>query len=1118
MCHRLVAQIECQRNNGDMSTQKYIYEALQSFAAEVTAKSGGTSGGSPEDQLRGPFENLMKVVGGATDREIVCVGETSLPDRQGRPDFGILEKGLLTGYAELKAPGKGVQSSRFTGHDLQQFKRFSQLPNILYTDGNDWAVYRNGKAEGRRVRLNGDVSQDGKDAVEKRDADALLKLLTRFVNWKPDIPKRAQGTINLPEFAKRLATLCKFLRDDVEEALSENSSQLRHVAEGWRKLLFPNANDKQFADAYAQTVTFALLLARSEGTRDDTEGLTFDSAADKLKEGHTLMSVALQALTDSEIRKELDAGLQTILRLIGALNPKDLSGSADPWIQFYEEFLTVYDPVLRKDAGVYYTPVEVVGAQVRLIDSLLVERLGKQQGFADEGVTTIDPATGTGTYLLAIIEHSIGRIVAKQGEPAAAANAVQLGRNLLGFELMVGPFAVTEMRVANTLRRHGAALINAQRIFLTNTLESPERQPPQGTFYVERVLAEQASKALNVKKDVNVLVCIGNPPYDRADAAAESGDWVRYGDEGWIRNEKGKPVRKPILEDFLKPARDAKHGGDLKNLYNLYIYFWRWALWKVFEQNGADEPGIVSFITASSYIRGDAFAGMRQHLRELCDQIWILDLGGEGRGPRKSENIFNIQTPVAIAIAFRASKKMHKQPAKVRFARIEGSREEKLETLDKIASFDHVSWQDCPDDKQAPFTPAGVGTYFAWPLLTDLMPWQHSGVQLKRTWPISPAGDTLALRWKGLLLADDRANAMRETEDRQAVKSYKVDLLGFSDALPIREIAAGTPTPPIRRYAYRFLDIQELIGDGRLISRPRPPLWGCYSDKQIYFSGLFSEPLGAGPALAVSAEIPDLHYFRGRGGKDVVPLYRDADAIQPNILPGLLARLGASYGHEVTPEDFSAYIYGIMGHPAYTGRYYEELDTREVRVPLTKNGALFESVRKVGARLLWRHTYGQRFVPAEHLRGRTPNGEAQNTVAVPLCEDGFPRSFEYDAPTRTLHVGKGQFAPVSSEVYEFEVSGLKVVQSWLRYRMKDGAGKKSSPLDDIRPTIWSAAFTTELLELIWVLEATVAGYPEQAELLEAVVTGDCFIAGEMPDVPPGMRKPPRVPSAGSRLV
>jgi hypothetical protein len=245
-----------------------------------------------------------------------------------------------------------------------------------------------------------------------------------------------------------------------------------------------------------------------------------------------------------------------------------------------------------------------------------------------------------------------------------------------------------------------------------------------------------------------------------------------------------------------------------------------------------------------------------------------------------------------------------------------------------------------------------------------------------------------------------------------------------------------------------------------------------------------------------------------------MPLYREAQGKEANILPGLLDLLGAAYKRKPTPEDLLAYIYGALAQPTFTARYAKELETRELRVQLTKDAALFAKLRDMGARLLWLHTYGERFVPNGKQRGRVPPGAAKCVKAVPDDPDGYPESFDYNDAARTLHVGDGEFRPVASEVFEFEVSGLKVVHSWLRYRMKKGAGKKSSPLDDIRPERWTSQFTTELLELLWVLEATVESYPEQAKLLEAVVNGPCFGADELPAVPQGARKPP---AAGGAL-
>ena len=1091
-----------------MTTANDIYTALGDFAAAVTGKFQGMAAGEPEEQLRAPFDALLQAVGAAASREVVCVGETLLPGRLGKPDYAVHCGGLLAGYAELKAPGKGVERSGFSGRDREQFDRFAELPNLLYTDGNEWALYRYGEPAAALVRLAGNLTRDGRLAVGRPAAMALQRLLVDFLSWQPIIPTDGQGRIALKEFAAQLAPLCRFLRDDVAESLSSPASPLHRVAAGWRDLLFPNASNEQFADAYAQTALFALLLARSQGAGVGN-GLTWENAPDALRRQHNLLSSALAALTDHRVRREIAAALDLVLRLMGAVNPESLAAPADPWLYFYEDFLAEYDPKLRKNAGVYYTPVEIVRAQVRLVDSLLVNQLGQPQGFAAPEVITLDPAAGTGTYLLGIIEHTLQRVAAQQGGGAVAGQATQLAQNLYGFELMVGPYAVTELRVANALRGRGALLPeDGAQVYLTDTLESPHRQPIQGYFGPAQALSQEHERALQVKRETGVLVCLGNPPYDRHRAAA-AGGWVRQGDDGI--------ADRPILSDFLESARAAGHGVHLKNLYNLYVYFWRWALWKVFEQPETAGPGVVSFISAASYLEGKAFAGMREHLRRICDEIWILDLGGDGRGPRKSENVFNIQTPVAIAIAYRQGQPTD-EPARVHYARIAGSRAEKLAALAAIDDFAAVDWRECPEEWQAPFHPAGTGPYFAWPLLADLMPWQHSGVQLKRTWPIGADTATLERRWRELLRAADKATAFRETEDRRLSGSYRSVLLSGSETTPLDELAVDAPPPPIIRYAYRFLDRQSLIADGRLISRPRPSLWRCYgSNRQVYLMSRMTRLLGPGPALVASALLPDLDH-QAAGGKDVMPLYRDSAAAEPNIRPGLLALLSARYGYAVTPEDFAAYLYGILGQPAFTRRYYNELKSRQVRVPLTADAALFRQGRDLGAYLLWLHTYGESHLPEGWRRGQVPNGAARCTVAVPQEERGYPESFRYDAAAETLHVGAGQFAPVTPEVYDYSVSGLKVVQSWLKYRMRDGAGKKSSPLDDIRPATWPARFTEELLELLWVLAATVATHPRQEELLAAIVNGPILDLGQLPPIPEVMRQPPPEAAGAERLV
>ena len=868
-------------------------------------------------------------------------------------------------------------------------------------------------------------------------------------------------------------------------------------------------------------------MGRSEGA----DPLTLERAETALATQHNLLSRALQILTDPNARAEMTASLDLLLRVIAVVPPSTLAGPEDPWLYFYEDFLAAYDLKLRKDTGAYYTPVEVVRCQVRLIDDMLVNRFGKPLGFADTSVVTLDPATGTGTYLLCVIEHALGRIEAEQGSGAVAGQATTLAENLYGFEQMVGPYAVTELRVSRALRDRGAVLPkDGTHVYLTDTLESPNAKPPQLPLFLHPI-AEQHAKALKVKCDVPVIVCLGNPPYDRHKAVemkdennlSRYGGWVRFGDPlpgDTIKDKKGKEIklksakarlkrrqRLAILKDFIDPAIAVGYGVHVKNLYNSFVYFWRWAMWKVFEHTTYSGVGIVSFITSAAYLKGQAFCGMREHMRRLCKEIYILDLSGEGRGTRKSDNVFAIQTPVAIAIAVRSGNTNKDKPARARYTRVEGTRDQKLRILDTIVEFKSVQWQDCPKDWHAPFHPAGKGDYFTWPLLTDLMPWQHSGVQLKRTWPIAVNTETLERRWCGLIHASDRSEAFHGTGDREIDGTYRVALTGTFDSTPIANLTENASIPQVQRYAYRSYDRHYIIADGRLISRPRPELWHAHSEQQIYISTTLQRPLDKGPALTCAALIPDLNHFCNRGAKDTVPLYRTADASETNILPGLLDLLSKTFKRKVTPEDFLSYIYGALAQPAFTARFTKELETCELRVPITKDTALFEQVCAAGARLLWLHTFGERFVPKDKQRCRIPRGLAKCTKAVPGHVDGYPEVVEYNDTSRTLRVGEGEFSPVAPEIYKFEVSGFMVVRSWLKHRLKRGTGRKSSPLDDIRPECWTSQFTTELLDLLWVLEATVEGYSEQAKLLEAVVAGVWFQVDELPEVSEEMRKP-----------
>ena len=367
---------------------------------------------------------------------------------------------------------------------------------------------------------------------------------------------------------------------------------------------------------------------------------------------------------------------------------------------------------------------------------------------------------------------------------------------------------------------------------------------------------------------------------------------------------------------------------------------------------------------------------------------------------------------------------------------------------------------------------------------------------------MAPDKDTIGVRWAALL-AGDRKLLFKEA-DRQVSGEYP-DVHASGETLaPILSLSPSQSPLRIERYGFRSFDRQWVLADGRVGDRWRPQLLRCWGPKQVFLTSMLTGILGEGPAATVTGLVPDRHHFRGSfSGKDIVPLWRDKAGLAPNVTGGLLSKLG------VSPEDLFAYCYALLSSPSYVDRFSEELTIPGPRIPITKDPELFSRVSDAGRELIWVHTYGERFVPAEKTRGQIPKGSARSTKPIPESGDGYPAEFSYDESTQTLSVGSGAFSPLSSAVWEFSVSGLKVLASWLAYRMRDGAGRTSSPLDEIRPEHWTIAMTSELLELLWLLEYTCEKAPDLQGLLDEVVASDLWTAADLPSPSAQERKPPQ---------
>ena len=1069
--------------------------AVSRFGRVAKAKLNSPSAvGQPEDQLRAPFERLLEdlaALGGLSPGTVVAIGETALSELRTRPDYAVTLHGALAGFVEVKAPGKGADPRRLKGaHDKAQWSRLRSLPNLLYTDGNEFSLWHHGESAGPIVRLHGDVETSGDKLAP---GPGLETLFEAFLQWQPQPPLSAR------ELAEVSARLCRLLRQEVADALARKSEALTTLAADWRELLFPTASDEQFADGYAQAVTFGLLMARARGIAISD----LHHVAVELRKTSSLIGTALQLLTDEDnTRHDLATSLRTLERVLAVVDWAKISkGSEDAWLYFYEEFLAIYDNALRKKTGSYYTPPEVVEAMVRLTDQAL-RRPGfsLSRGLATPSVTVADPATGTGTFVLGVLRNIANTVRSDQGPGAVPAAIEAALQRVVAFELQLGPFAVAQLRVlAEAVALIGDSPKAVPRMFVTDTLGNPDDDGGHFPGFLAAI-GKQRKAANQIKRDDPITVVIGNPPYKEK----------AKGLGGWIEGDGAKGTSQPPLQDWMPPPSWGL-GVHAKHLRNLYVYFWRWATWKVFDhppKSGVGHTGIVSFITVSGFLAGPGFERMRQYLRTRCDDVWVIDCSPEGHQPGVSTRIFqDVQQPVCIVMASRWNTGQ-KGLAKVRWRALpSGDRTLKFEELGKLA-LDDSGWLDCSSEGRSAFLPAATLAWASYPALDDYFEYDGSGVMPGRTWVIAPDPESLAKRWKALVAAPTEKKEMlfhpHLRDGKPGDKHFKkivAGLPGFATSGKAVADETGAGLAAVR-YGYRSFDRQWILPDARLINQPNAKLWTTRSDHQVYITAFSQKSPTSGPALTLSGLVPDLDHYKGSFGGRVFPLWADGAATITNLHRPLVAYLATAYGQPIVEDDLFSYIVALTAHPAYIERFRTELATPGLRIPLTASGQAFRETAALGRQIVWLHTFGERM--ADAAAGR-PLGAPRLSLdnrpriaaggAIPSTADDMPDRIWHDTATQTLWVGSGRIAPVPAPVWSYEISGKNVLTQWFSYRRKSrerplmGDRRAPSQLGQIQPDVWLAEYTTELLDLINVLGLLVELEPRQSHMLDRVLSG-----------------------------
>ncbi|MEV8428932.1 N-6 DNA methylase [Streptomyces sp. HUAS 31] len=1059
--------------------------------------------GQKEAAIRRAVETLLVDAAGVLGLQAVLHAEVAIAAHRIRPDLAVRIGKLprnIVGYVELKSPDKSViHPGGLNQRDRRQWEGMANLPNLIYTNGQTWIMYRSGRQYGDTIHFEGDLRSAGSRLrLPVASESAFEAMLIAFFGWHP------RPVTSMREVVSQVAPLCALLRDAVHDRLDAESSLPRHqrpftdLASTLEVDLFPTTDDRDkraaFADRYAQSVTFALLLAGSDtagGNDKALVGMSLHEVGRRLGAEHSVMGRALQILTD-QVEGEFRDSLDMLVRVIDAIDWRSsLAGEPGFHVHLYEHFLHEYDADLRKDSGTYYTPAPLVTEMIRLVDEVLANALDCPDGFADPGVSIIDPSMGTGTFLTGIIDL-VARKQSEGGNDGFRAESVQeLASRLIGFEKQMGAFAVAQMRVGQMLRHLNARVrLRDMRLHLADTLADPWRPSELFDRYgaLWGPLRDDAEAASTIQRNERITVVIGNPPH--REQAEGQGGWIEMGSPG-----RGAPP----LDDFRLRGAAGVYENKLKSLCT---YFWRWATHKVFDQHGDHRHGVVCFVSTSGFIRGAGFQGMRSYLRRTCTEGWVIDLTPETKRPPLNSRFFpGVQQELAIAIFVRRQGELCEDLAPVHYTAVHGTRQTKEQQLQDL----HIGgpgWHTSRPAESAPFTPGSSSGWDSFPALTDLMPWYKPGITTNRNWVISPSQTTLRRRWDLLIQERDSTTKQalfKETRDRTLDKEAR-HIPGHPHPPTLLRDERG-PCPKPERIARRALDRQWLIPDGRVIDFSRPDLWRAAVDGQVFVIEQHTQRLQTGPALLFTALIPDVHFFNGNGGRALPLLHADR---VPNIAPGLQNHLANSYGiRDVLPEDLLAYIAAVTAHPAFTERYADDLNSPGVRIPLTADGALWHDAIRLGRHILWASTYGTRCINPGDGRpaGTTTNWwipiHPEIKYAREVGADVLPSTISYDSEHGRLIIEGGIFTGVTPRMRNYTTGGRNVLDSWLAYRSDRTVGKVTSHLDRERPERWEPDWSRELVEILAVLRHLTAAEPQQEELLSRIVAAPMIDVAEL---------------------
>lgn len=1026
------------------------------------------SGRATEHSYRPALHALFQSI----DPALTVINEPKRGDA-GMVDFMFERGGIPFGWAEAKDIDKDV--IKLKGYSIEQRKRYEKAyPNLIYTNGVDFEFIRDG-ASVHFVSIADFVMglQPNPDRF-----DELERQLRLFAEAKPI------SITSAARLAEMMAAKAAIIKDEVAIALKDDPEFRTGLGGQYRSFkanLLPALEPDEFADIYAETITYGMFAARFHD--DDLTTFSRTEAMEKLPASNPFLKGLFEYVAGPALPQRLRYIVDDLVQVMRASDPHSLfrdfgkfTARNDPFIHFYEDFLAAYNPAKRKSRGVWYTPEPVVDFIVRAVDDVLKTEFGLPDGLADTSKVTVDwdtgtndprtgkpvtikkdvhkvqildPATGTGTFLAKAVQLIADRVKARAPGKWSGYVEQDLLPRLHGFELLMASYAMCHMKLDMQLTESGykpSAHPPRLSVWLTNALEPAEREVRDLFF---QPLAEEARGASEVKRQSPIMCVIGNPPY--SGESVNKGAWISALMEAY-KKEPG--TNSPLEERTSKWINKDEH--KFIRLAEKYI-----------ADNGA---GVVAMITSHGYLSDPTLRGIRWHLLNTFDNIHVIDLHGNSNRNETApdgvvdKNVFDIKQGVSILIASKKTdQRLRKSLAEIWHVDYWGTRAAKNELLwgSRIISAD---WRKiAPKGPMWRFVPSNdvlQSDYERGFALDRLFLVFGNGVVTARD--DFAIGDDHSLRanFQKLIDSPQDEGALHAATGISRKKGWDILRAGAS-AKMLRD--ASMILKPV---AYRPFDQRRILFHDDIVWRTARkvtsnylgnPNFGLLVPKamrdrrfaHVFLTDVISEAIFLSGATGSNAMNFPLYLYpnEAAGQSDAfAPTHRTVN-LDPKLYAAICAAAGIDPADQAGPDDdFRAptgdarpsevkvfdYIYGVLHAPNYRETYAEFLKIDFPRIPYPASPEVFRAVSEKGEALRRLHLMEPAAI------GDTPYpfmGDGDDVVAA-----GYPK----------LEAGRVQinadqyFDAVSPVAWTFHIGGYQPAQKWL----KDRRGRTLS-YDDI---------------------------------------------------------------------